>query len=451
MFGGINTGADGKRCFARFTIGQSDALLPDGFYKKNTGSFMPAIQNTQKPRLQLSAKIFKKGDYLLVEENKQSDFFFIIQSGQVYVTHANEVSSEKSLNMMGPGDFIGVISCMSNKTQIETAIAMTDVSAILVRKSQYPDLIQLNTPVALKIIRGFSKRMKALNEILMQQTTNKKARDNQAEMIYSLAKHYDNDDQTDVALFAYYQYLKLNIPGPGLEDAKHRFLAIKKSGTKAVYLEPTNEVERTYPRGTMIFSDFQPGSEMFIIKEGSVKISKVTNDTEVTLAILKQGDMFGEMALLNNDLRSASAIANETCKLTAVSMSNFIKITETNPAMITKITTTFSDRLWAMQRQLSNSLIRDDLVQKMLDMLSLQIEKLNFTEEQLAQPYQTNFTTNDIATMCGLTKLEQARNSKRFINQNFFKIVNNKILIKKCSTLIDYAATYRKNLLKRQH
>ena len=58
--------------------------------------------------------------------------------------------------------------------------------------------------------------------------------------------------------------------------------------------------------GTMIFSDFQPGSEMFIIKEGSVKISKVTNDTEVTLAILKQGDMFGEMALLENKPRSAS-------------------------------------------------------------------------------------------------------------------------------------------------
>ena len=48
---------------------------------------------------------------------------------------------------------------------------------------------------------------------------------------------------------------------------------------------------------------------MFIIQEGAVRITKVVDGREVILAVLKKGDMFGEMALLENKPRSASAIA----------------------------------------------------------------------------------------------------------------------------------------------
>ena len=46
----------------------------------------------------------------------------------------------------------------------------------------------------------------------------------------------------------------------------------------------------------MIFSEAQPGKEMYIIQRGSVKITKIQNDNEVMLALLKSGDMFGEMS-----------------------------------------------------------------------------------------------------------------------------------------------------------
>lgn len=400
---------------------------------------MPQIQQPQQ-RLQLRAARFPKGAEILVADDPKAEFFYIIQSGFVLVSMNTDAASGGG-SKKGPGDFIGVISCMSHRSQVEKVIALTDVIAIAVHRTQYMDLIKLSTPTALKIIRTFSKNMKEMNERLMLQTTNKKVNENQA-LIYQVAKYYDDDGQEYISAFAFDKFIKLNIQSPALEYAKRRLVELKQRLKVYPNME---ESLRCYPRGTMIFSEFQSGAEMYIIQNGSVKITKVLNGTEVTLAVLKSGQMFGEMALLNNDLRSASAITLEDCEIRAVNMANFQKITESSPDMITNLTKTFAERLWLMQRQLINSLLRDDPVAKMIDILSLQLEKMNYTEKDSVE-YQTDFTPNDIATMCGLTKTEQSRYMFNFMNFRFVETRKNKIFVSDCSEVIKQAAFYRKKL-----
>ena len=59
---------------------------------------------------------------------------------------------------------------MSGRPQIETVIALTDVVAISVRRDQYPELIEKNTPVAMKIIRTFANKMRNMNDVLTKIT-----------------------------------------------------------------------------------------------------------------------------------------------------------------------------------------------------------------------------------------------------------------------------------------
>ncbi len=401
---------------------------------------MPQIQQPQQ-RLQLRAARFPKGAEILVADDPKSEFFYIIQSGFVYVNMNTESSA--NTNKKGPGDFIGVISCMSHRSQVEKAIALTDVIAIAVHRTQYMDLIKLSTPTALKIIRTFSKNTKEMNELLMLQTTNKKVSENKA-LIYQVAKYYDDDGQDYIAAYAFENFIKLNIQSPALEYAKRRYAELKNK--MKVYPNPAESL-RTYPRGTMVFSEYQSGAEMYVIQSGSVKITKVLNGTEVTLAVLKQGEMFGEMALLNNDLRSASAITLEECEIRAINMANFQKITESSPDMITTLTKTFAERLWIMQRQLINSKLRADPVAKMIDILSLQLEKMNYTDTSNVE-CQTNFSPNDIATLCGLTKSEQSKYMFNFLNFKFIETRKNKIFVSNCSEVIKQAAFYRKKLLR---
>jgi CRP-like cAMP-binding protein len=86
----------------------------------------------------------------------------------------------------------------------------------------------------------------------------------------------------------------------------------------AVYLRRIASlgVEESYARGAPVFAEGTSGDKLFVILSGSVRISRqVPGMGEEALAILKTGDYFGEMALIDDFPRSADAIAHESCRL----------------------------------------------------------------------------------------------------------------------------------------
>ena len=152
--------------------------------------------------LQLQISKFNRGTYISVEGKSDSDHFYIIHQGFVQCT---KTGSGITPVKYGPGDFVSVVSCMAGKTQIETAIALTDVVAISVKKEQYPDLIVNNTPVALKIIKAFANRMRVMNEMLTKAALNSVVQ-NSYEQIFYNALYYEKCKQLNIAVYGYYQY-----------------------------------------------------------------------------------------------------------------------------------------------------------------------------------------------------------------------------------------------------
>ena len=390
--------------------------------------------------LQLQIVSFRKGSYLVVEGKENTDHFYIIQKGNVQCMKSS--GSGLAPTMYGPGDFVGVVPCMSDHLQIETAIATTDVMAISVRKEQYPELISQNTPVALKIIKTFANRMRVMNEMLTKATLHSVVQDTY-EQIFKVASFYEQNALPDVAVFAYYQYLKTKPQGPNADTAKQKFVSLKPK-THAVYFEPTAEPARQYPKDTMIFSEAQTGSDMFIIQRGEVSITKVVNGNEVTLAVLKKGDMFGEMALIENKPRSANALAHSDCTLMVINRSNFNQMVATQPQLVAKLTTTLADRLWSMYRQLDNAALAEPLA-KMIDMLSLQLEKQRVKIGLTKISMQTEFTPKDLANMCGIPSDSQPKAIYDFQQYDQIRIENGKIFIKDAQEVMKAAAFYRKH------
>jgi len=387
--------------------------------------------------LQLSIVKFSVNSYLVVEGKTDSDHFYIIQQGtvQCYKGSDSGIAPVK----YGPGDFVGVVPCMSGHAQIETAIAMTNVVAISVRRDQYPDLIKNNTPVALKIIRTFANRMRVMNTMLSRATVSSVSTDS-SDQIFNVARYYESKYQINIAAFAYYQYLKTRPEGQNAEYAKRKFIALKPK-TEGVYFETPKEPAIKYPKDTMIFSEAQSGNDLFIIQHGQVAITKVVKGQEITLAVLKQGDMFGEMALLENKPRSANAIAHTDCTLMTVNMQNFNQMVSTQPQMISKLTTTFADRLWSMYRQLDNAVIPDP-TNKMLDMLALQIEKSKTTPSDKLQ-YVSDLTPIELAKMCTLSPEQEGEAIYNFSHDSHIRILDGKIIVKDRYELIKQAAYIR--------
>src|SRR4051812_46571866 len=64
---------------------------------------------------------------------------------------------------------------------------------------------------------------------------------------------------------------------------------------------------KAFPPGTILFKEGDTGKEMYVIQSGKVRISKTVRDVEKTLVELPAGEFFGEMSILNDKPRSATA------------------------------------------------------------------------------------------------------------------------------------------------
>lgn len=94
------------------------------------------------------------------------------------------------------------------------------------------------------------------------------------------------------------------------------------AGLPAVYLRRiagVGQVE-SHPYGALIFAEGAVGDKVYLIIEGAVRISRqVPGMGEEALAVLKAGDYFGEMALIDDFPRSADARAHQECRLFSIS------------------------------------------------------------------------------------------------------------------------------------
>ena len=97
---------------------------------------------------------------------------------------------------------------------------------------------------------------------------------------------------------------------------------------------------RHYEPSENIFWEGEPGVCMYIIQNGTVKIYKTLPDgNDKELATLKNGDFFGELALLDESPRSASAIALEKCHILGLFRPELFDILERKPRLGLKVTT----------------------------------------------------------------------------------------------------------------
>ena len=374
--------------------------------------------------LQLAMVNFKKGAYIIVEGKQNADYFYIIRNGNVRIGKEVEVVEEEGGNTLGPGDFFGVVSTMSSHSHIETAQAMSDVLLISVHRDQYGLLIEKNTPVAMKIIQGFSRKMRYLDEALTRITLKSSASEEPSHL-FKVAEYYARQNQFNQAYYAYHQFI-INCPmDPNIKIAKERMAKIQPY-SKAVYLDVNSEeFNRTYPKGTMIFSESQPGQELYIIQKGSVKISKIVNDNEVMLALLKPGDIFGEMSLLENKPRSASANAYEDAVLLAVNKANFERMVKTQPQIITRLTQLLAERIWFIYKQLANTQLTKPLG-RLYDALLIQLEK-NRIKRKSGDAYTFDFGPKELINMVGFSQTEGNQRIRELFSDKKFKLVDNKI------------------------
>src|SRR5262249_17963358 len=122
-----------------------------------------------------------------------------------------------------------------------------------------------------------------------------------------------------------------------------------------------------YPKGTVLFREGEQGKEMFVIQTGKVTISRKVRDLDTNLAVLGPGELFGEMAIISNRPRNATATISEDAKILVIDHKTFEAMIRGNAEIAVRIIKQLAERLSEADVQIESLLMdpRSRIVNKM--------------------------------------------------------------------------------------
>jgi CRP-like cAMP-binding protein len=119
---------------------------------------------------------------------------------------------------------------------------------------------------------------------------------------------------------------------------------------------------RSCATGTVLFREGDPGQEMFVLQSGRVQLTRRSRNEEKIVAVLTPGEFFGEMAIVNNRPRSATATVIADATLLAIDARTFEAMVRGNAEIAVRLLKKLASRLDQANRQIEILLVRDSTV-----------------------------------------------------------------------------------------
>ncbi|MFW5694469.1 MAG: Crp/Fnr family transcriptional regulator [Alkalispirochaeta sp.] len=180
------------------------------------------------------------------------------------------------------------------------------------------------------------------------------------------------------------------------------------------------------PKGRMIFCEYEPGHSFYLIQKGRVQISKVMGSIEKAVDILHPGELFGEMAILEEAPRSASAIALDDVTLLEFNRENFEILMQGNPQIALTLLRTFVKRIYDQRRRFM-ILKLNDTQARVADVFLMLFEGMEIDPEDKRCEFAV--TPNDVAHWAGLSPDQARATINQLANQRRIEVYPDKIVV----------------------
>lgn len=117
--------------------------------------------------------------------------------------------------------------------------------------------------------------------------------------------------------------------------------------------------ERTFMPDEVIFYERQPGTGMYFVKKGLVRLTKTVNGERIKIAELAEGEFFGEMSLLEEYPRSAQATAVVKTDALGIFRPDLLDLIKRHPRLGTNILIKLSTRLASRLRKTTEMKVKE--------------------------------------------------------------------------------------------
>ena len=389
---------------------------------------------------------YTKGSIVYFEGDKD-ERIFILQKGILVLTTTDVETHQPVTEQVKNGEFFGVKSALGRFPREETATALTDCVTIALTIQEFEQIFSSNKQIIMKMLRVFSNQLRLIHK-KTEAILNNVPEDQQTGMI-AVAKSFYNDEEylscCDICvkfLSLYPNTSKKDEVAKLYADAKLRNTKIKEKTKSADTSEEDEEASgalkqfalpafkrfaKQYKPGNVIISEFEPGNSFYLIQSGRVQLVKCVNGAKKNLDIMKPGEFFGEMAILDNSPRSATCVAIGNVECLEFNKENFELLIMGNPQIAIILLKLFCKRIYDQRRRLRTLAIKD--VQARIADVFLMFDEMNPSANTNDRQRKFNVSAGDVAHWAGLTPEATRDEINKFVEKRKIEVYDNYIIV----------------------
>jgi CRP-like cAMP-binding protein len=187
--------------------------------------------------------------------------------------------------------------------------------------------------------------------------------------------------------------------------------------------------EREYPKNSVILFEDDPGDALYIVSTGQVKVVLIGEDgREVILSVLGDGDFFGEMALIDDEPRSAHVIAMKDSQLLVLRRDDFQLQLRDHPTIALKLLRELVQRLRRADEKIGG-LVLLDVNGRVAQLL------LDLADESGGPRITRKLTHHTIAQMIGSSRETVSRAMRELVEKGLIEVSRREITIRQRDAL----------------
>ena len=395
---------------------------------------------------------YKAGSIIFFAGDKD-DRIFILQNGKVELSAVDIVSELEIKEQVKQGDFFGVKNALIKEQRTDTARAVTDCQDIALTPQEFEKSFSANREVMLKMLTSFNRSLRSLH---YSTETLLKKRDTAATRVdgmFAIAKAYFNSERYFSAVYQCEKLLRdihelanrdaiTELLGEArvkassqaeMELKSHSFASSSDDESKTIKqfsLPVFDRFTKKYSDGDVIISEFTKSKSFYFVKSGEVAVEKLINGNMKRYGIVKPGEIFGEMELLEESTRQATVVARGSVSCLKFNKDNFNSVVVNNPVIAMNMLRLVCKRIFEQRRDLKILCIKDWSV-RIADVFLkyVEVQKPVGADEE-DQKRTISCTIDDISQDANLCLNDTRDELNKYVSRNKIAIYDDRIVIK---------------------
>lgn len=387
---------------------------------------------------EIKIKDYQAGSTIVIQNAPNPGLFYIVRKGSLAIDTEHRLN-DKVLSRFEAGDSFGLVSALTGHHFLVTIYASTNAQVAEIPIAMIGSYLKAQPELALKMLRLYSRELRTI-QLHLSKLDSPEDRNMTPEILMALAQKFIDWQKPHYAaraLHAYVAWAEKNA-GAHLGAAKQLWSEVKGE-YKQIDFAPRGTLVQA---DTMLFSEGEMGRDIFIILSGSVKLMRIVRGEEFIIDVLGAGELFGEMAFIENAPRMGSAITTQDSQLIRITPEQLVS--SVAEGVLQKIFENMARRIWFSHQRLTIFRITDPLVRMYAFLYNLVRNQNMRTKDKSGQDrsYKLDITITELKTMCGILRMKDTTESAFSANTNFI-VAPDSITIRSRKKLEDQIAYYR--------